>query len=182
MSALAKLASDDGDERDEDVQSSVRITLGDLGVVVDDEPQGLRSRHFPPGAEPDDDLLADEAVAFLSALWARDSDPLYLYRKEISESDLLSREEEVGFAKEIETGVAEAAEALARWQGGLVRVLEALDQVSAGVRRIEEVVDCDPEAPSDDEAFGETEAADDLALRPSEGEARPSQPRQCLDA
>ena len=119
-----------GEERDEDLQVSLLVTLGDLGVVIDDASSDNHDIDASVTIEADDELLADEALEFMSAMWSRESDPFYLYRKEIGGTDLLTREEEVELAKEMELGIEEAVNALARWPQGLINVMDVLEQIS----------------------------------------------------
>jgi RNA polymerase primary sigma factor len=146
-----------GEERDEDLQVSLLITLGDLGVVIDDASSDNHDIDPSITIESDDELLADEALDFIAAMWSRESDPLYLYRKEIGGTDLLTREEEVELAKEMELGIEEAINALARWPQGLINVVDVLEQVRVGTRRLEDVVDCESGEPIDSESLDEQE-------------------------
>lgn len=147
-----------GEERDEDLQVSLLVTLGDLGVVIDDRSSDQRDIDASVTIEADDELLADEALDFMSAMWSRECDPLYLYRREIGGTDLLTREEEVELAKEMELGIEEAINALARWPKGLVNVADILEQIRVGTTRLEDVVDCDSGEPIDSETLDEQAA------------------------
>ena len=147
-----------GEERDEDLQVSLLITLGDLGVVIDDESSDDHDIDTSVAIEADDELVVDEALDLMSAMWSRECDPLYLYRKEIGGTDLLTREEEVELAKEMELGIEEAINALARWPKGLVNVVDILDQIRVDAKRLEDVVDCDSGEPIDSESLDEQSA------------------------
>ena len=156
-----------GEERDEDLQVSLLITLGDLGVVIDDASSDNHDIDASVTIEADDELLADEALDFMSAMWSRECDPLYLYRKEIGGTDLLTREEEVELAKEMELGIEEAVNALARWPQGLVNVVDVLEQIRVGAKRLEDVVDCESGEPIDSESLDE-QAAEGRSVRIAE--------------
>jgi RNA polymerase primary sigma factor len=153
-----------GEDRDEDLQVGLLVTLGDLGVVIDDDSSGNLDIDSSVAIEPDDELLADDALDFMSQMWSRESDPFFLYRKEIGFTDLLTREEEVELAKDMELGIEEAVNALARWPQGLVKVLGVLDEVATGATRLEDVVDCES-AESPVSASIDEEADDNRFIR-----------------
>ena len=155
-SRIVALDFDDDENRNEDLQHSVLLTLGDLGVVIDEASSDPADA--PNVSESSDDILADDALEFLSAIWSRESEPLYLYRREISGSDLLTRDEEIGLAKEMELGFEEAVTGLASWPRGLQHVHRALTHVRAGEFRLEDVVDSDPaDTPLDEGMSDESE-------------------------
>lgn len=155
-SRIAALDFDDDENRNEDLQHSVLLTLGDLGVVIDEASPDPADA--PNVSESSDDILADDALELLSAIWSRESEPLYLYRKEISGSDLLTRDEEIALAKEMELGFEEAVTGLSGWPSGLQHVHRALTQVRSGELRLEDVVDSDPaDTPLDEGISDESE-------------------------
>jgi RNA polymerase primary sigma factor len=156
-----------GEERDEDLQVSLLVTLGDLGVVIDHESSDDRDIDTPVAIEAADEFLADEALDFMSALWSRECDPLYLYRKDIGGTELLTREEEVELAKEMERGIEQAINSLARWPQGLTNLVDVLEQVRVGAKRLEDVVDCESGEPIDSESLSE-QAAEECSVRIAE--------------
>jgi RNA polymerase primary sigma factor len=158
-SRIAAIDFDDDDNRNEDLQNSLSMTLGDLGVFIYETGPRSASPAIPDANESVDALVAEEALEFLSTVWSRESDPLHLYRREIGGSDLLSRDDETALAKEMELGFEEAVTALSHWPSGLQRVQVALRAVRSGELRLEDVVDSDPsDIPLD-------EAADDGEVR-----------------
>ncbi len=57
--------------------------------------------------------------------------------------------------------------ASARWPHGLVQVKDVLEQIAAGAKRLEDVVDCESAEPSDGESLDE-QTADDISVRTTE--------------
>ncbi len=168
---IAAIDAGEEDHRSEDLQCSLLVTLGDLGVVVDDDWSFSKHTNYSGLIDGgDDDLPVDDAMEFLSAVWSRESDPLYLYRKEIGTSDLLSREEEIALAKEMELGILQAIDGLVRWPRGLARVQDALEQVRSGAKRLSEVIDYDPSEPSFDESLGDQVHDDPSGRSPGDDE------------
>lgn len=150
-SRIAALDFDDDENRNEDLQHSVLLTLGDLGVIVDEESTNPAGAEASADDESSDQAAADDALEFLSAIWSRESEPLHLYRREIGGSELLTRDEEIGLGKEMELGFEEAITGLSGWTRGLEHVHRALNSVRSGVLRLEDVVDSDPaDTPLDD--------------------------------
>ena len=131
-SRIAALDFDDDENRNEDLQHSVLLTLGDLGVVIDEASPDPADAELPNASESSNDTLADDALEFLSAVWSRESEPLHLYRREISGSELLTRDEEIGLAKEMELGFEEAVTGLSDWPRGLQHAHRALNFVRSG--------------------------------------------------
>lgn len=182
-SRIAAIDFDDDENRNEDLQHSVLLTLGDLGVVIGEAGAEPRRTEMPSANEGSDDTVAEDALEFLAAIWSRESEPLYLYRREISSSDLLTRDEEIALAKEMELGFEEAVTGLSGWPGGLRHVHRALTQVRSGELRLEDVVDSEPadtpldEGQSDDsEDRRTTLRATDSAEDAASTEDRPAVP------
>jgi RNA polymerase primary sigma factor len=110
----ALLPETDGEDDPGDPTQGVglRLILGDLNVVIDDDP--LAPDVILPADEDDQERYCDavsEALSFLRRRQSRDTDPLYLYTKNLRK-DRLTRNDEIVLGKEIEQGMLEALTAL----------------------------------------------------------------------
>jgi hypothetical protein len=163
---LDSIEFEDDQNRNDDLRHSVRVVLGDVGVLVDES--SWPSDCLDPSADfenPSDVEESEtfEALDFLAAMWARQVDPLYLYRADIGGSNLLSREDEVALAQQMEYGVAEAIDGLSNWPRGLQRLSDSLLAAESGVIPLRKIVDADSDEPYVGEALEENgDRADDL--------------------
>lgn len=87
------------------LESGLRFLLGDLGVIIDDDPQAPDT--FIPADEDDEEVygdMAEEGLNFLRSYQAKDTNPYYRYMKNIP-SALLTRDDEFELGKMIEQGI-----------------------------------------------------------------------------
>ena len=97
----------DGDELDPDraeIDAGVRLALGDLGTLTDDE--FLAPDVVVEAGEDDDEQFGDvatDAVNFVGRLLSNDADPFALYARALP-SARLTREDETALGMTIEEG------------------------------------------------------------------------------
>ena len=106
------IESEDDSSTGADLEACLRLVLGDLGVLIDDDflvPDPFI--HVDEDEEKFGDQ-ASEALVFLSQLWANRSDPFALYTKELG-VDLLTREDERALGIAAEKGKIDVLTALA---------------------------------------------------------------------
>jgi RNA polymerase primary sigma factor len=164
---LDSLALDLEDPEQEDLAAAVALVLGDLGVVIDDHEVVAPSQDHESAAlgandqwlDPTAAATPEDATEFLGDLWSRQADSLSIYRREIGTSELLSREEEVRVARAIQVGISQSIEGLSRWNSGLLRVMTALQEVSAGERSPTAILQVDDN--SDEHDTGEPTSTPD---------------------
>lgn len=87
------------------LESGLRFLLGDLGVIIDDDPQAPDT--FIPVDEDDEEVygdMAEEGLNFLRSYQAKDTNSYYRYMKNIP-SALLTRDDESELGKMIEQGI-----------------------------------------------------------------------------
>jgi RNA polymerase primary sigma factor len=125
----------------EGLEGLVRL-LGDLGVETYDEaphPDALLL-----DVEGADEEVAAEAAGVLSLAleseFGRNSDPMYLYMKEMGSIDLLSREREISLARRIEEGMQECTDAIAACPLAVSLIADLFDRIEAGELRLAEVI------------------------------------------
>jgi RNA polymerase primary sigma factor len=131
--ALIAFEPHDGDSTD--FRASLQIALADLGIVIDDgssPADAISSNETPEDIGLEAASSIEECSDFLVALAAPETDPTYLYRKATARTPLLSHAEEVQLGKELEQGISEALDGLARWPEGLALLMARLERRSIG--------------------------------------------------
>ena len=161
----------DENSSDAMVESNLRVMLGDLGIIVDDDswaPDLLGSagddEHEEDATWPAEEV--SEALAFLSGLNSHESEPLSLFWDSIPKH-LLSREDETHLGMSIEQGMRDALGAAARCPAAMAELLTVADEVACGALSPGELVGLDEvgmasaeDASTDmDESYPETERA-----------------------
>ncbi|WP_426661811.1 RNA polymerase sigma factor RpoD [Rhodanobacter aciditrophus] len=122
----------------------IMAVLKGVGIEVHDAaPDADPLADNAPGAGPDDEAAAEEAVALLSAVDAevgRTTDPVRMYMREMGTVELLTREGEIAIAKRIEEGLSQVQQALASFPLTIELLLEEYDQHLDGKRRLSEIL------------------------------------------
>jgi RNA polymerase primary sigma factor len=133
--------------QEEGLMSGILRVMGDLGIQVD---QSLYQPDVTPLPAPINELEAaafglavDDAITFLEDLSSTAGDPFNAYLKDIGPKQLLSREEEVALAREIETGRAEAANAISACGPAVAEILRVANEVVGGNVPLEDMIDRD---------------------------------------
>ena len=133
----ALCANADG-SRNPEGETLLGLVLSDLGAETDER---IETDSFP--ADGDDDSDADteisEALAFLDDLGSGRNEPARIYFREMARRKLLTAEEELALARDIEEGEALALDALASWPDGVASILAAAGRVRAGEADAEEM-------------------------------------------
>jgi RNA polymerase primary sigma factor len=118
-----------------DALEPVVAMFADLGVdIVDETPDSNDLLPAQESAE-DEDTVVDEFEAALAA-GSQDSrasqDPMRAYMRQMSDSELLTREQEVALAKRLEEGLAERNAAIATCPAVIAGALALADRVDSG--------------------------------------------------
>ena len=121
-----------GLHRGSDLEACLRLVLGDMGVVIDDD-DFLMERSIDANEDDDADFgsEASEGLAFLGQLQANLSDPFVQYIRELS-VDRLTREDETGLAMEMESGRIEALTGVAQSPKARAQLLTDVARILVG--------------------------------------------------
>jgi RNA polymerase primary sigma factor len=161
---LEVLCSNQYGERNEEGEALLRLVLGDLGAETD-ERTDVEAFSFGDN-EFDGDIAEEteisEALAFLDDLASGRAEPIRMYAREMARRRLLTAEEELYLAKEIENGEAQALDALASWPEGIAVLLAAAEDVRNGEAESEDISTGGAPEPSM-EASHENSAGNDRA-------------------
>lgn len=120
------------------------MVINDLGAETDERFEySATDESFEVFVDPEE--TADEEATLDDALFAIDSaasyrhEPLRIYQREFQRLRLLSAEEEVQLAKDMEAALNAALDALATWPYGIARILAAGADAVAGSRQLSSI-------------------------------------------
>ena len=119
-------------DRDEDEIDDIIHNLMDLGISVDEAaPDG--ENLFTTTENASDDVAADEAAIALAAVTSearRTTDPARMYLREMGGVELLTRDDEIKIAREIEEGMRDILKAVAEFPGTVDWLIEQYDNTN----------------------------------------------------
>ncbi|ADX48308.1 RNA polymerase, sigma 70 subunit, RpoD subfamily [Paracidovorax avenae ATCC 19860] len=137
-----------------EAEAFLTMVINDLGAEVDERFEYVdASESFEvfvaPEETTDEETALDEAFAAIDRAASPRHDPLRIYQHEFQRLRLLTAEEELQLAKEMEASLEAALDALAAWSEGLALTLAAGAAVIAGDRVPSSIwisgADADPE-------------------------------------
>ena len=167
LALVAPRDRDDADLPDADYVANLRMTLGDMGVIVDDDPD---APDRPSSPDDEDDRLRDEVaegLAFLRALNSNGADPIAHYISNLPR-DRLTRDDEASLVMEIERGTRAALAAAAMSPAAVCEILAAIEAIFMGEMAPEELLESDDEGEDDDTDLDENgEQAPEAAAMPA---------------
>jgi RNA polymerase primary sigma factor len=136
---------DGDDERVVDYDAMLRMTLGDLGVrVEDDEVSRIIFDGPDEGSEERYGQEISEAMQFLRTCLERREEPLTHYLNVLSNIKVLSREDEQAIGRAMEDGMSMALTAISSSSAAMKVILETLDQVERHEIEWDSVIADDP--------------------------------------
>lgn len=134
---IQAFCEDEEHERDSDAENLIRLTMGELNILSD-ERQVLRTDALQETPdEPEEEVLA-EALAFYDCISTGADSCQRAYQRDIGKAPLLTREEEVVAAKEIENGLHQTQVALSRFPTVIDRLLAIFDDFLSDKVRLSE--------------------------------------------
>jgi RNA polymerase primary sigma factor len=137
-----------------EAEAFLAMVVNDLGAEVDERFEYVdASESFEvfvaPEETPDEEASLDEALAAIDRAASPRHEPLRIYQREFQRLRLLTAEEEIQLAKEMEAKLDAAIEALAAWPAGLALTIAAGAEAVSGVRMLSSIwasgADADPE-------------------------------------
>lgn len=162
-----------------EAEAYLAMVINDLGAEVDERfefANADESFHVfvDPEESPAEEAALDEALAAIDRAASPRYEPLRIYQRELQRIRLLTAEEEVQLAKDMEAALDLALDALASWPDGITRILAAGADAIAGLRQLSSIWvggEPDPE-PASAEGFeaGESAAEDSEDAAEDDGE------------
>lgn len=137
----------------------IMVLLGQLKIdVIDSE---AKKNHIF-NADEEDDEEADEDSGFSLKAEVEDSmntdDPVRLYLKEMGNIPLLTREEEIEVAKEIEEGQSKVIKSVLLYPATARKIMEIAENIKNETMRLKDIIDVDEDLDFDNIELEETEA------------------------
>ncbi|KFI24072.1 RNA polymerase sigma factor RpoD [Nitrosococcus oceani] len=119
------------------------ITMfNDMGISVHEDMAEADALAIMDTAVADDEVAEEAAAALVSVdgEFARTSDPVRMYMREMGSVELLTREGEISIAKRIEEGMRQVYTALSRFPGSVAELLRQYEKVEADEIRLADVI------------------------------------------
>lgn len=128
----------DGDPDASSLETGLRFVLSELGIEIDDDQQApdvlLAADEDDEDDEDDEERYGDaaaEALAFLHRFQSKDTDPFFLYVKNLPK-DRLTRDDEIALGETIEQGMLEVLSAVTASPSALAKLLADAEAVLRG--------------------------------------------------
>jgi RNA polymerase primary sigma factor len=119
------------------------ITMfNDMGISVHEDMSEADALAIMDAAVADEEAAEEAAAALVSVdgEFARTSDPVRMYMREMGSVELLTREGEIRIAKRIEEGMQQVHNALSRFPDSVAGLLRQYEKVEAGEIRLADVI------------------------------------------
>lgn len=124
-----------------EAQAYLTMVINDLGAEVDERFEYFDAAEsfevfVDPDETPDEETAVNEALSAIDRAASPHHEPLRIYQREFQRLRLLTAEEEVRLAKDMEAALEVALDALAGWPDGIARTLAAGAEAIAGSRQL----------------------------------------------
>lgn len=139
-----EIVSGGDDNPDEEFGARLSLVLGELRIIIDDEPLEWRISDFPGETDEESESLADEALDFLESLASCDNDSYPCYARDIKNLDsgnLLSHEEEIELGKTMEAGLEAAVASIAGSTVAMAEIIRVGRAIEGGEMRSDFMLD-----------------------------------------
>ena len=128
----------------EQIDNIVNMIQG-LGIQVTEEAPDAETLLMSDNSAgmTDEDAVAEAEAALSQAdsEFGRTTDPVRMYMREMGQVDLLTREDEIVIAKEIEHALKNMIQAISACPGSVAEILALIDQIKKDEIRVDEVVE-----------------------------------------
>ncbi len=127
-----------------DAEAYLAMIINDLGAETDERFEYSSAEEsfevfVDPKESPDEEAALDEALVAIDQAASPRREPLRIYQREFQRLRLLTAEEEIQLAKDMEAALDAALDALASWPDGIARTLEAGADAIAGSRQLSSI-------------------------------------------
>jgi RNA polymerase primary sigma factor len=125
-------------------EAYLATVINDLGAELDERLEYSDACEsfevfVDPEETPEEEAALDEALLAIDRATSPRHEPLRIYQREIQRLRLLTADEEIQLAKDMEAALEEALDALAAWREGISRTLVAGDEALTGSRLLSSV-------------------------------------------
>ena len=127
-----------------DAEAYLAMVINDLGAEADERFEYTDANEsfevlIDPEESPAEEATLDEALVAIDRATSPRNEPLRIYQREFQSLRLLTAEEEVRLAKDMEAALDLALDALASWPDGIARTLAAGADAIAGSRQLSSI-------------------------------------------
>lgn len=133
------------DMSDADQIDNVVNMIQGLGIQVTEEAPDAETLLMSDNSAgmTDEDAVAEAEAALSQAdsEFGRTTDPVRMYMREMGQVDLLTRDDEIKIAKEIENALKNMIQAISACPGSIAEILALIEQVKKDEIRVDEVVE-----------------------------------------
>lgn len=170
-----------------EAEAYLAMVINDLGAEVDERFEYSDADEsfevfVDPEETPEEEAALDEAFIAIDRATSPRHEPLRIYQREFQRLRLLTSEEEIRLAKDMEAALNAALDALATWPGGIARTLAAGSEAVAGTRQLSSIwvgSESDPEpAAAESLAAGEPAQTEPLETIDHDGESGEEAPAE----
>lgn len=140
--AVVDAATNDDHSENEASEALLRMVINDLGAETDErfecsEDNDLCEAITLPEESPEEEDVISDAMAFIDTHEFNRHDPLLLYQREFQRGKLITADEEVFIAKDMERAITKAIDALATWPQGIAHLITCSALVKSGAKPIQ---------------------------------------------
>ena len=123
-------------------EALLSMVINDLGAETDErleqtEGNELYEAITSSEESPEEEDLISDAMAFIDIYESNRNASLQLYQREFQREKLITAEEEVVIAKDMERAITQAIDVLATWPQGIVHVIACSELVKSGEKPIQ---------------------------------------------
>lgn len=127
-----------------EAEAYLAMVINDLGAEVDERVEySDADENFKVFIDPEEtsgeEATLDEALITIDRATSSRHAPLQIYQREFQHLPLLTAEDEIQLAKEMEAALDDALDALALWPDGIARTLAAGAEAIAGSRQLSSI-------------------------------------------
>ena len=143
-------------------EAYLAMIINDLGAEVDERFEYSNVDEsfevfIDPVETPDEEVILDEVLVAIDRAASPRNEPLQIYQRDFQRLPLLTADEEIQLAKDMEAALDEALDALAGWPEGISLTLAAGTEAIKGSRQLSSIwvgeAEIDPE-PASGESLG----------------------------
>ncbi|QQB37136.1 sigma-70 family RNA polymerase sigma factor [Achromobacter deleyi] len=140
-------------------EAYLTMVINDLGAEVDERFEYSNVDEsfevfIDPEETPDEEIILDEVLVAIDRAASSRHEPLQMYQRDFQRLPLLTADEEIQLAKDMEAALDDALDELAGWPDGISQTLAAGAEAIKGSRQLSSIwvggAEVDPEPASDE--------------------------------
>ena len=138
------LSSNEDRSANPEAEAYLTLVINDLGAEVDERFEYSDTDESfevftDPEETPDEEMILEDALAAIDRAASPRHEPLRIYQREFQRLRLLTAEDEIRLAKDMEAALEAALDALATWPDGIALTLAAGVEAITGARQLSSI-------------------------------------------